>query len=44
VLENGRYACRYRGAASHTAADRIVLDEWLERDRQVAASESTEGS
>jgi hypothetical protein len=36
VLENGRYVCRYRGARPHTENERIVLDEWLERDRQAA--------
>jgi hypothetical protein len=36
VLENGRYVCRYRGARPHTDNDRIVLDEWLRRDKQAA--------
>ena len=43
VMENGRYACRYRGANPHSDADTNILNEWLERDRQAAQIERTDG-
>ncbi|AFY92935.1 hypothetical protein Cha6605_1814 [Chamaesiphon minutus PCC 6605] len=39
VMENGRLEYRYRGANSHSDADRRILNEWLERDRQAAQAD-----
>jgi|GEM_PF-6557933 len=42
-LENGRSICRYRGANSHSDADKNILNGWLERDRQAVTVERTDG-
>jgi hypothetical protein len=42
VMENGRLEYRYRGANSHFDADRRILNEWLERDRQAAQADETD--
>jgi hypothetical protein len=42
VMENGRLEYRYRGANSHSDADRRILNEWLERDRQAAQADETD--
>jgi hypothetical protein len=41
VVENGRLEYRYRGASSHSDADKCILNEWLERDRQAAIADRT---
>jgi hypothetical protein len=42
VMENGRLEYRYRGANSHSDADRCILNEWLERDRQAALADDAD--
>ncbi len=41
VVENGRLEYRYRGASSHSDADKCILNAWLERDRQSAIADRT---
>ena len=42
VMENGRTEYRYRGGNSHSDADKCILNEWLERDRQAALADQTD--